>query len=312
MCAIVPGLATAKGKGKQKPPPKADLRISKFETDRSDPMWAVVGTDGVLFPIKVDMTIVNDGNKKAGPSTADVVIVDSKHHRFVHRFPVPAIRPHKHYFKTVTFRGDKASLGFARISAQVDINNNVPESSYNDNFWPSGDPFSTHHEGEKFPILAQEWDVTTFSVTGTDAFRTLTTSARDNFRFVLSSFDGRKFDYLPYGSVDNHVTETGICSGTSDETRTHNPWQHGSFFDIDSDLGGYEAAVASGSESYSINISCIGLPGHTEHDSFLELATYIGPTNTPAMSPTDTTIDRSFTDSRVHTTWKWTFKAKLG
>lgn len=308
---------SAGAKGKRKASPKPDLKFSRVETSLGGipgRPWGQVGTDGVLRPVDVQVTIVNQGNARSGATQADVVIQDAAHHRFVNRFTVPPVKPHKHISKTVKFTGDKAALGIANISATIDPNNRVNESDENNNFWPApSDPFSKTHKPETFPIVAEEWDVTTFSVVGTDLFRSLVTSARSGtFSFKLSSFDGDKFHYLAYGTVDNKVKETGVCTGTSDETRSGRPWKGNSSLDIDYDLAGYDAGVLAPHEFYTVTVSCFGIGSHTEKHQWPALQTFIGPEHTPAMRPTDTTIQRKYVDSLLQTTWSWDFRAKLG
>jgi hypothetical protein len=126
--------------------------------------------------------------------------------------------------------------------------------------------------------------VTTFSTRTKGAIAEIFTTARNNFRFELSSFDGDKFHYLAWGTVDNHADQQGFCSGTSSEARTHNPWQH-SGLDIDYDLSSYYATVDSPAETYTISITCAFAGSHTEQHAFGPLETYAGPDQRPVMQP---------------------------
>jgi len=299
--------ASAEAKGRRAPKPKPDLKVTRLETDLGDPGFAIVRTDGVLDPIKVTVEIRNHGNAAAPASTAVVFFQDSSRHQFLQRVKVPPLKAqqrfHVRFVTTVDITGAKPSLGFAQMGAMANYLKNVKESDESNNLF----------KGQRFAIVAKEWDATKLTTTSTGPVANLVTSTREGFRFVFSSFDGQ-YNYMPYGSVDNKATETGVCSGTSDETRTHNPWSS-SYLRIDADLGGYDALVKpSAIEMYSITITCLGIGSHTEEHSFQPLETFVGVKRQPAMTPSDQVLvgDGMDTTLGTTTTWEWEFKAKLG
>lgn len=48
----------------------------------------------------------------------------------------------------------------------------------------------------------------------------------------------------------------------------------------------------------------------SEEHQFQELDTFVGLGKEPTMSPDDTELSDSTTDTRTHTTWSWTFAPK--
>lgn len=302
--ALAPAAAGAKGK----PPLRPDLKVTVLEAHLGNPAYAVVATNGVLEPIEVKLEIRNQGKAAAPASTAVVFVQDSSRHQFLKRVAVPRLkapkRSHVRFVTTVEITGAKPALGFAKMGAVADFGDKVADSDRSNNLF----------KGERFAIVAKEWDAKTFD-TITKAFvASDTTLIRAGFRFVLSRYDraSEKWVYKPYGSVTDQASETGVCSGSSNETRTHNPWAD-SYLKISGDLGGYDALVQpQATETYSITFTCLSIGSHTEQRKFQPLETFVGVKRQPVMRPNQQQLADSTTDTALRTTWQWDFRAALG
>jgi CARDB len=303
VCALAL-FAAAPAAARKRPRPKPDLKITVLETQLGSPAYAVVGTDGVLEPIEVHVVTKNQGDGTAGPSTTVVYFQDSSRHHFKKRIDVPKLKGHRRFDRTVEITGAKPALGFAIMGAQADNGDAVKESDESNNL----------RRGLDFAIVAKEWDAKSFDTITKSVFSSDTTFIRGGFRFVLSRYDHASGTWLykPYGSVTDQADESGICSGASNVTRSHNPWPD-SYLEISRDLGGYDALVQpSASETYSVTITCLGVGSHTEPHKFQPLETFVGEKMQPAMKPSWQQLDDSTTDTVLHTTWTWDFRAALG
>jgi CARDB protein len=285
-------------------PKKPDLKVTAFEVHLSNPAYAVIDTDGVLEPIEVKLTTKNQGNGTACPSVTAVFFQDSARDQFVKLIQIPALKPHRRSDNIVEITGAKPALGFALLGAHVDNHDQNNESDESNNLY----------HGPRFAIIAKEWDAKSFDVTSSDYFVKELTFIGGGFKFVLSKFDhsSERWIYKPYGPVTNQVTESGVCTASSNEKRTHDPWQD-SQLEIAADLGGYLARVRPGpSETYSLSVSCYGAGSHSEQHTFPTLDTFVGYGREPTMRPNQSQLSDSTTDSSLKTTWTWDFRAALG
>jgi CARDB len=316
IAVVVGALAPAAAAAKPKPKPLPDLRITKIVIPDWDPFaYTAVSPDGHMQAFKVYVTTRNDG--KAGtkkPSETLVFFRDSSGRYFQENINVPPLRKGKQFTKAVTFNAHNPALGFARLGAAADHGNKIRESSESDNFGPPGDdPFTSTHKGIKFAILAKIWRPADFE-TDANGFPAKLRTYNSGLYFELSSADKDGYTYLPWGSVSNSATATGLCSGTDSETRTHRPWARGDLR-INSDLDGYYASVLMGpQESYSINLTCFGVGSHTENHDFLALETYAGERGAGVqlqMAQNAKRLQGTYTDSTLMTTWTWDLHADV-
>ena len=289
---LVPALATARAR---KPGP--DLKVTGFEVHLGSPAHALVGTDGVLVPIEVQVVTENMGDRAAGASVTEVFFEDSAHHRFQTRIQVPKLEPNAPFGRTVEIKGAKPALGFAQLGAIADVGKQ-------NNLFP----------GEQFAIVARQWDVKSFDTITKVGNQSHTTFIRGGFRFVFSRYDhaSENYVYKPYGGITDQASVTGICTGSSNKTATHSPWAD-SYLEIASDLGGYDAVVQPAlTDAYSFTASCFGVGSHTYNVKFQQLLTFAGQHRQPTMKPRQEQLDGSVMDSLLRTTWQWDFRAALG
>jgi hypothetical protein len=311
---LAPASAGAKAKPKKKPLP--DLLVSKIEIPEFDPFaFSIVRTDGSMTPIKVHVTTWNAGKAPTKHSSVtEVFFKDSSGRYFKEGATVPPLRAGQHLTRIVTVPADKPALGFAQLGAEADYGEQIKEVSETNNFGPGGDPFTSHHHGIKFAIVAKEWRPADFETSGSAYPATLRTYT-SGFRYVLSTVDRDGYNYRPYGSISNSATATGFCSGSDLETRSHNPWAKGELR-INSDLDGYYASVLMGpTETYSITITCPVIGSHTETHDFFDLETYAGARGGNVelqMATNATRLQGTYTDSAIRTTWTWDFHADVG
>ena len=106
--------APAVAKGPAKKSPKPDLKISPFKPHLGNPAYAVVGTDGRVEPIEVEVITYNQGEVKAPASITVVELEDSARHDLMKEIWVGALKPHQHFHRFVSFTGVKPALGFAQ------------------------------------------------------------------------------------------------------------------------------------------------------------------------------------------------------
>lgn len=301
---VASAFAPAWAEARCTPTPKPDLKVTAFEVHLSNPAYAVIGTDGVLEPIEVKLTTKNQGNGTACPSVTAVFFQDSARQQFVKRIQIPELKAGKRSDRTVEITGAKPTLGFALLGAHVDNTGTNKESDESNNLF----------HGPRFAIIAKEWDAKSFDVTSNTYFVKELTFIGGGFKFVLARFDhsSERWIYKPYGPVTNQVTESGVCTASSNEKRVHDPWQD-SQLEIAADLGGYLATVRPGpSETYSVSVSCYGAGSHTEQHTFPALDTFVGYGREPTMRPNQSQLSDSVTDSSLKTTWTWDFRAALG
>jgi hypothetical protein len=314
---VVGALAPASAVGKPKPKKKVlpDLRITKVVVDEWENFaYQVVNTDGQMTHFTVRVTIRNDGKKKAPASVTLVFFRDSRGREFKKSVDFRALLPGKGRTVKVTMTADKPALGFAKLGAMADWPEKIEETSENDNFGPpADDPFTNHHRGIKFAVIAREWHPADFE-TDANGFPAKIRTYSAGLRFVFSSADKDGYTYLPWGGISNSATATGICSGSDLETRGHNPWPKGELR-INSELNGYVGEVLPGpTEQYSITVTCFGAGSHTESHQFLALQTFAGQSGEVElpMATNATRLNGMYTDSRVMTTWIWDLHAAVG
>lgn len=284
-----------------KPKPKADLKFTIFKPHLGRPAYAVVGTDGVLEPIEVEVQIRNQDDGPADPSVTIISFRDSNGREFAKRIRVPKLPGHSRADYTVQIKRAKPGLGFADLRGEVDATNKVHESDESNNV-----------RRTQFAILAKEWDAKAFDTATKGVFSNDVTFIRGGFRFVLSRFDhaSENWIYKVYGSVTDQASETGVCSASSNVTKSHNPWAN-SYLRIAADLGGYHAIVQpSSAEKYTATVTCLGIGSHTEPHTFQTLETFEGKNREPVMKPNAQQLDDE--ETLLKTTWKWDFRAALG
>jgi len=302
---VVAAPAAAKALGR-KPTGKPDLKISLFKPRLGNPAYAVVGTDGSVEPIEVEVTTYNQGKVKAPASITVVELQDSAHHDFMKEIRVPELKPRKHFHRIVTFTGVRAALGFAELRAEVDFIEKIPESDESNNV-----------RKERVAIVAKQWNVTVFEtrVATQDGSRSDLTSSAPGFRFVLARFDHSRevWHYDAIGSVTNAQRVTGICSYNVSDTQAQNPWGGDSGLEIAADLGGYQGIVQSSLlPKYAVSGTCLG--GFPFHGTvgYNDLETFVGEgIQEAAMSPTATDLFRTI-EGPADTTFTWDFKAAIG
>jgi hypothetical protein len=310
---LAPASAEAKGKPKKRPLP--DLLVSKIEIPEFDPFaFSIVRTDGTMTPIKVHVTTWNAGKAPTKRSSVtEVFFKDSSGRYFKEGATVPPLRAGQHLTRIVTLQADKPALGFAQLGAEADYDKQITEVSENNNFGPRGDPFTNHHHGIKFAIVAKEWHPADFETVASGFIAKIRTY-NAGLRFELSSVDSEGYRYLAWGSVSNQTDGQNICSGSDSETRTHRPWPKSELF-ISSDLLGYRASVEmTPQEHYSFTLTCVGVSTPQQSD-FLALETYVGESGHKfeLRKATDATrLDGTYTDSGLHTTWTWDLHAAVG
>ena len=97
-------IAPTAGTAASRHTPKADLKFTQFKPLLGNPAYAVVDTSGVVEPIDVQVTMINQGDATARASTTIVYLDDSANRHFLQRIRVPALKPHRHFRKTLVFR----------------------------------------------------------------------------------------------------------------------------------------------------------------------------------------------------------------
>ena len=208
--------APAVAKGPAKKSPKPDLKISLFKPHLGNPAYAVVGTDGRVEPIEVEVTTYNQGKVKAPASITVVEPEDSARHDFMKEIRVGALKPHQHFHRFVSFTGVKPALGFAQLRAEADFIEKIKESDESNNV-----------QKERVAIVAKQWNVSVFQthVTPRGSGSDLTYSA-PGFRFVLSRFDHvhNVWHYDAIGSVTNAQSLSGVCYVQRVGHEGQSPW----------------------------------------------------------------------------------------
>lgn len=285
--------------------PKPDLKISLFKPHLGNPAYAVVGTDGRVEPIEVEVTTYNQGKVKAPASITVVELEDSAHHDFMKEIRVGALKPHQHFHRIVSFTGVKLALGFAQLRAEADFIEKIKESDKSNNV-----------REERVAIVAKQWNVSVFQTqvtprgTGSD----LTYSA-PGFRFVLARFDHSRdvWHYDAIGSVTNAQSLSGVCFYNVSDKKSRNPWGGDSGLEIAADLGGYEGIVQSSLlPKYAVSGTCLGGFPYHAMVGYNDLLTFVGEgIQEAAMSPSDTDLSRTV-EGALNTTFTWDFKAAIG
>src|SRR5262249_40901808 len=209
--AVVPASAATRARARQ-----PDLKVTVFQVHLGNPAYDIVSSDDVLEPIEVHVVTMNQGDRAAGKSVTEIFFHDSRGQRFQKRIDVPALPAHKPFETTTELRATNPSLGFAKLGAEADAGKQVTESDESNNLVG----------GERFAILAREWSAKSFDTITKRGSADQTTFIRGGFRFVFSRFDhtSRNYVYKPYGSITDQAHESGVCSGSSNKTRTHSPW----------------------------------------------------------------------------------------
>jgi hypothetical protein len=298
---VTPSAAMAAKKARHTPKP--DLKIVALDVNFGEPAFAIVGTDGVMEPVQVRVLIKNQGDAAAKPSTMNVFFRDSAHKFFEKKVKVPRLGPHTHpHTEILDFTGATPKLGLAQFGAVANSDDKLKESDPNNNFF----------KGEHFAIIARQWNVPFFeTIVTTPAAATRTTATGDGFHFEFSHYDhsAETYVYLPMGSATGTTTYAGACSGTASMTETHNPWA-GSLL-IAGDFHSYDALVHTVPPTmYPITVSCIGITTTTT-SAFDELTTTTNSTGSPSTNEQATKVSGDFSDTSLHTEFKWQFQAAI-
>ncbi len=305
LAASVVVAAPAAGKAPaKKPTGKPDLKISLFKPHLGNPAYAVVGTDGSVEPIEVEVTTYNQGNVKAPASITVVELQDSADHDFMKEIRVGELKPHQHYHRIVMFTGVKPALGFAPLRAEADFIEKIKESDESNNV-----------RSERVAIVAKQWNATVFQTQVTRPGASDLTYSAPGFRFVLARFDHSRdvWQYDAIGAVTNAQSLSGVCPYNVSDTQAQNPWGGDSGLEIAADLGGYDGIVQSSLlPKYLVSGTCLGgFPFHAMV-GYNDLETFVGEgIREAAMSPTDTDLSRTV-EGALNTTFTWDFKAAIG
>ncbi len=293
---VMPASASA---AKKRHVPRADLKVVVLQANFGDPAYALLGTDGVMEPVEVRVGVKNQGDANAPASTVDVFFQDSARHHFEKRIRFPKLKAHTHpHLETVELTG-KPKLGLAQIGAVADVDEKIKDSDRANNFL----------KGERFSIIARQWNVSDFETIVTEpGAATRITKAADTFHFEFSLYDHSKaqYVYLPMGSITSTATYAGFCSGTGSMTATHTPWA--GFLHIAGDFRYYDALVQSDPTKFPVTITCLGGISTTAMDGFDDLDT-TGTTGFPLTNEQAPKVSGDFSDATTHTEWKWQFQA---
>ncbi len=295
---LLPAAATAAARRHR---PKPDLKVVVLQANFGDPAFRAVGTDGVMDEIEVRVGVKNQGAGAAAPSTTDVFFQDSKRHHFEKRVVFPRLGPHTHpHYETVDITGKKPALGFAQLGAVADVNEKQKESDKDNNFL----------KGERFVIIARQWNVPSFETIVTRGAAVRTTKAISGFRFEFSHYDHSAEEYLytPNGSITTTTTYSGFCSGTGSATDTRTPWA--GFLRIKGDFRTYNAFVKADIAAYNVPVVCQPGISLTIPSAPDDLDVLIGG-GAPHTNEQAQQVNGDVTDSAVHVESKWQFRAAM-
>jgi hypothetical protein len=297
----IPAQATA---AKKKHGPKPDLKVTVLKANLGSPPYVVVGTDGVPETFEIQVTTKNQGRAEAPPSVTDLFIRDSHGRDHEHLLSIPRLKPHARSDRTVVVTNLTVPLGFAQIGAEADHRHHVDESDENNNL----------AKGERFAVVAKQWNASDFESIVKLPMSTDTTKAAPDLRFVLSRYDhsAEVWVYKVYGRLLSVQSESAFpCSYSGSNSASRNPWAD-SFLNISGDLGGYDAVVkASVLPKYPIPVKCFYITAPPFQAGFQDLLTFVGYRRQPTMTDKDTRLFDSVTDNEVHTTFKWDFRAAV-
>ncbi len=281
--------------------PRPDLKVTSLVANFGSPAYAIVGTDGVMEPIQVRVGIRNQGQAVAPDSTLDVFFQDSARQHFQLKIHVPRLKRSIHSrFFIVDMVGTRPKLGHAQLGAVANFTNKFKESDKDNNFF----------KGERFEVIARQWDVPYFETILTmPGAGTRTTSSQSSFHFGFSYYDHSKevYVYLPTGSITSTMLYAGsFCSGTGSLTDSKAPW--GGFLHIAGDFRYYDALVDTASVKYTVPITCLGGLSTTAGEAFDDLDT-TATGSFPRTNDQATQVTGDYSDPIKRTEWKWQFHA---
>lgn len=289
---------------KKKHGPRPDLKVTVLKANLGNPPYVVVGTDGAPETFEIRVTTKNQGAGTAAPSVTDLFIRDSHGRDHEHLLSIPRLKPHTRSDRTVVVTNLTLPLGFARIGAEADHRHHVDESDETNNLT----------KGERFAVVAKQWNVSDFETIVTLPQSMDTTKAAPDLRFVLSRYDhsAEVWVYKAYGRLLNMQSLSAFpCSYSGSTSASRNPWAD-SFLNISGDLGGYDAVVkASVLPKYPIPVKCFYISPPPFEAEFSDLLTFVGQRRQPTMSPNAAQVSDSSTDAALHTTWKWDVRAAI-
>ncbi len=289
--------------GKKKPGPRPDLKVTVLKANLGNPPYVVVGTDGVPETFEIQVTTKNQGGGTAAPSVTDLFIRDSHGRDHEHLLSIPRLKPHTRADQTVVVTNLKLPLGYARIGADADHRHHVDESDETNNL----------AKGERFAVVAKQWNVSDFESIAKLPMSTDTTKAAPDLRFVFSRYDhsAEVWVYKVYGRVLSIQSQSGVCTYSGSNSASRNPWAD-SFLNLESDLGAYDVVVkASVLPKYPIPVKCFYITAPPFQAGFQDLLTFVGYRRQPTMSDKDTRLFDSVTDNELRTTFKWDFRAAI-
>ncbi len=290
---------------KPKHGPRPDLKVTVLKANLGNPPYVVVGTDGKPETFEIQVTTKNQGRAEAPPSVTDLFIRDSHGRDHEHLLSIPRLKPNGRSDRTVVVTNLTVPLGFARIGADADHRHHVDESDENNNL----------AKGERFAVVAKQWNVSDFESIVKLPMSSDTTKAAPDLRFVLSRYDhsAEVWVYKVYGRVLSVQSESSFpCSYSGSNSASRNPWAD-SYLNLESDLGAYDVVVkASVLPKYPIPVKCFYITAPPFQAGFQDLLTFVGYRRQPTMSDKDTRVFDSVTDNELKTTFKWDFRAAIG
>ena len=292
----MPAAATA---AKKKKGPTVDLKVVVLQTNFGDPAFSLVNPNGMLEPIDIRVGVKNQGKHDAPPFTVDVFFQDSARHHFEKLVKFPKLKAHTHpHLETVELTG-RPKLGFAQVGAVADNDEKLNDVDRANNFF----------KGERFAIIARQWNVSDFETIDTEpGAAARTTSAGAGFSFQFSSFDHSKAQYVyqPMGPITSTSTYGGFCTGVGSLTVTHTPWA--GFLHLSGDFRYYDAFVQADPTKYPVTITCLGGITTTAMNGFDNLDTSADGTP-PVTNEQAAKVSGDFPDASKRIEWKWQFQA---